>query len=150
MTKKTATKKSTKKIKPKKKAVKKTSTKKTKQKDEARVLVNTIIEGITEKKGKNILCLNLKKVETRFCDYFIIAEGDSKIQVEAIANSVEEFATKKLHAKPFHSEGHENAEWILIDFVDVVVHIFQKDVRHHYNLEALWADAEELNLKIKY
>ncbi|HVA99245.1 MAG TPA: ribosome silencing factor [Bacteroidia bacterium] len=115
---------------------------KKKKKNESTGLVETVLKGIQEKKGKNITCLNLKKISNNICDYFIICEGDSTTQVDAIANSVEYEVKKALGENPYHAEGFENSEWILIDYVDVVVHVFRKDIRDFYKLEALWADAE--------
>ncbi len=108
------------------------------------VIADAIIKGIQEKKGNEIVCLNLQGIENAVCDYFIICHGDSSTQVEAIARSIEEFVNKRTGQHPWHSEGKENAEWVLIDYVDVVVHIFQREMREFYNLEALWADAEVL------
>lgn len=105
-------------------------------------LLNSVIEGMKEKKAKNITVVNLSKLDNRVCDYFVIADADSKTHVEAIADSVEDFAKKLCGEKPYHVEGHGIAEWIIIDFVNIVAHIFQKPVREFYNLEALWADAE--------
>lgn len=133
-----------------KKSVKKVVKKQAPKKDEKRALVNTIIEGILDKKGKNIVCLDLRNIENRVSDYFIITEAESTTQVNAIADSIEDSVKKKLKYNPFHSEGFQNSEWILIDYVDVVVHVFQSEIRNHYNLESLWADAEEVDLKLKY
>jgi ribosome-associated protein len=105
-------------------------------------LINAIVEGMQEKKAKNITIINLTKIENSVCDYFVICDADSKIHVEAIADSVEEFTEKRANEKPYHAEGFENAEWILMDYINVVVHVFQKEVRDYYNVEALWADAE--------
>ena len=105
-------------------------------------LKEAIIRGIADKKGKNIVCLNMSKVSGSLCDYFVICEGDSSIQVDTIARSVEEAVFKATGDEVYHHEGYENAEWILLDYVDVIVHIFQPQVRSFYNLEALWADAE--------
>lgn len=106
------------------------------------LLVDTIVEGILEVKGRNISILNLKDIHNRVCDYFIICQADSNTQVNAIAGSVEEMVKKKLGERPYRKEGFENSEWILVDYVTVVVHIFQTEVRNFYNLESLWADAE--------
>lgn len=110
--------------------------------DTVKLLADAAVDGILEKKGKNISVLNLKEIPNRVCDYFIICQADSTTQVNAIAGSVEEIVKKKTGEKPYRSEGFENAEWILIDYVTVVVHIFQSHIRNFYNLEALWADAE--------
>lgn len=106
------------------------------------LLVDAAVEGILELKGKYISVLDLRKISSRVCDYFVICQAESTTQVNAIANSVEEFVRKRTGEKPFHAEGFQNSEWILIDYVTVVVHVFQTQARDFYNLESLWADAE--------
>jgi len=110
--------------------------------DESAMLADIVIKGIQEKKGNEIVCLNLKKIHNAVCDYFIICHAESTTQVEAIANSVDFEVKKATGENPWHKEGFANAEWILIDYVNVVVHVFQKEMRDFYNLEKLWADAE--------
>jgi len=105
-------------------------------------LIEVIVEGMQEKKAKNITILDLQSIENSFCNYFVICEGDNKIQLQAITDSVEEFTRKKLSIKPHHTEGFQNAEWILMDYLTVVVHIFRSDIREFYKLEELWADAK--------
>ncbi len=109
---------------------------------ESAQLAKVIVEGILSKKGENVISLDLSKLPNSVSNYFVVCNGNSKIQVEAIAESVLEIAFKENGAKPWHKEGFENAEWILIDYVDVVVHIFREETRAFYNLESLWADAE--------
>jgi ribosome-associated protein len=109
--------------------------------DLAARLVNAIVEGIQEVKGKDIVHLDLRDVQNTVCDHFIICHGDSATQVEAISGSVQKFAREKAGEKPWHTEGERNSEWILMDFVDVVVHIFHRDKRSFYALEDLWGDA---------
>ena len=104
-------------------------------------LVDAIVKGIQEVKGKDIVHLDLRGVPNTVCDHFVICHGDSATQVEAITRSVLEFARKKAGEKPYHTEGERNAEWVLLDFVDVVVHIFYRDKRAFYALEDLWGDA---------
>lgn len=104
-------------------------------------LVQHAINGIEEKKGGEIACLNLKKISNSPCDYFVICEGTSRTHVQAIAGSVEEYIKKETGTRPWHVEGLQNAEWVLMDYVDVVVHIFQPHVRQHFGLEDMWADA---------
>ncbi len=120
---------------------------KTNKKTESDILAETIVDSIQEKKGKEIVSLKLKKIPNAVCDYFIICHGTSKIQVEAIAESVEEEVKKAFGYNPWHKEGFENAEWILLDYIAVVVHIFQENTRAFYNLEDLWADAEIKHIK---
>ncbi|HEY4800177.1 MAG TPA: ribosome silencing factor [Bacteroidia bacterium] len=110
-------------------------------------LVRYAIKGIEEKKGNEIVCINLKKISNNACDYFIICEGTSRTHVQAIAESVEEFVKKHTGNNPWHVEGRQNAEWVLLDYVDVAVHVFQPEARSHYNLENMWADAEIVDMK---
>lgn len=110
-------------------------------------LVKAVIEGIQEKKGKNITILDLRCIENSIAEYFVICEGDSNIHVDAVAESVEEVVRKNAGEKPLHVEGRENAEWILLDYLDVVVHVFQSATRHYYNLEDLWADADRADIE---
>ncbi len=112
------------------------------RKTKSEILNDIIIHGIQEKKGKNIVSLNLTKIPNAVCNFFIICHGTSKIQVEAIADSVIYEVKKVSGANPWNKEGFKNAEWILIDYADVVVHIFQENTRDFYRLENLWADAE--------
>ena len=105
-------------------------------------LVKYAVKGIEEKKGNEIVCINLKKIPNNACDYFVVCEGNSRTQVQAIAGSVEEFVEQHTGTRPWHIEGMENGEWVLLDYVDVAVHVFQPEARSHYNLENMWADAE--------
>lgn len=104
-------------------------------------LAQIAIKGIQEKKGKEIVQLDLRRLDNAISDFFIVCHGTSNRQVESIAESVIDEVRAATGEKPFHTEGKSTAEWILIDFVDVVVHVFQKEVRDHYALEELWADA---------
>jgi ribosome-associated protein len=127
-------------VEPKKKEIKHTIT--DASVDAVKHLADIAVEGILEVKGRNISVLNLKNIHNRVCDYFIICQADSNTQVNAIAGSVEEMVKKLTGERPYRKEGFENAEWILVDYVTVVVHIFQSQIRNFYNLESLWADAE--------
>jgi ribosome-associated protein len=104
-------------------------------------LIEAIIEGVRRKKGKEIINLNLTKLENTECDHFIICHGNSNTQVEAIARSVEETVSEITGQKVWHTDGYRNAQWILLDYSDIMVHVFQEEWRKHYDLEALWADA---------
>ena len=104
-------------------------------------LVSTIIKGIQEKKGQGIKVVDLKGIDGTIASYFIICQGNSPSQVEAIAESVGDFCRKKLGEKPANVAGLGNDQWVAIDFVDVLVHIFQPEVRQFYDLEHLWEDA---------
>jgi ribosome-associated protein len=106
------------------------------------VIVDNIIEGIQDKKGKDIVCIDLSALENSICRYFIICHGDSNTQVSAIAQWVEKVMEDKLDEKVRRKQGLENAHWVLLDYVDVIVHVFQKEFRDFYNLEGLWADGK--------
>ncbi len=108
-------------------------------------LINSIIKGLEEKKGFDIKSMDLTHIPNAVTGMFIICSGSSTTQVDSLADSVVEEAYKAAKEKPWHIEGLENKEWILVDFVDVVVHIFLPEVREFYGLEELWADA-----KVKY
>ncbi|OCX50577.1 ribosome silencing factor [Mucilaginibacter sp. PPCGB 2223] len=100
------------------------------------------VYGIQEKKGNDIIRLDLRNIHSSVADYFVICHADSATQVRAIANSVEEEIYKALGTEPIRKEGLENCEWILLDYFDVVVHIFRTDKREYYGVEDLWGDAE--------
>ncbi len=114
------------------------------QNDNAEQIVAATIEAMEAVKGKDIVTLDLREIGTAVTDYFVICHANSKIQVDAIADKVEDTVREKAKQKPYHVEGRENTEWILIDFVDVVVHIFLESKRSFYKLEELWADAERI------
>ncbi|MFC2096307.1 ribosome silencing factor [Bacteroidota bacterium] len=118
--------------------VKKKSTTETNTKE----IVNAAIEGILRKKGKDPVSLDLTEIENAVCKYFIICHGDSNTQVEALADSVLETVREETGEKVWHKEGMTNATWVLLDYSDVVVHIFQKEYRDFYKIEELWADAK--------
>ena len=105
-------------------------------------LVKTITEAIQEKKGSRIVVADLTKIEGTICHYFIICQGNSPTQVDAIAESVGDLCRERLKEKPAHVVGRENAQWVAMDYGDVLVHIFLPDVREYYDLEHLWEDAE--------
>ena len=100
------------------------------------------IFGIQEKKGNDIVRLDLRNIFSSVSDYFVICHAESTTQVKAIANSVEEEIFKATQQEPWRKEGLEYGEWILLDYVDVVVHIFRTDKREYYGVEDLWGDAE--------
>lgn len=105
-------------------------------------LSEIIVHGMQEKKGNEIVRLDLRNIHSSVSDYFVICHADSAIQVNTLAKSVEEEVFKALKQEPWHKEGFEHGEWILLDFVDVVVHIFKTDKRKFYGIEELWGDAE--------
>lgn len=110
--------------------------------DNKEEIVRQVVAAMQEKKAKNIVSLNLTSLPDAVAGYFVICHASSKTQAVAIYDFVEETVTKNCGEHPYHREGYENAEWILIDYVNVVVHIFLEETRNFYNLEGLWADAE--------
>lgn len=107
------------------------------------VEVNCIADAMLDKKGQNVCSMDLKKIGTAICDYFVICNADSKPQVMAIADNVEEMMLKNCNRKVMRMQGKENAFWIILDYGDIVVHVFQTEYRQFYRLEDLWADAEK-------
>jgi len=112
--------------------------------DEKRQL---IIEAIQEKKGKKIVTIDLSQVENSICDCFIICHGDSYTQVDAITESIEKRLKENVGVRAHHIEGLRNSQWVLMDFFDILVHVFQEDFRTFYNLEELWADGDVVKLE---
>ncbi len=120
---------------------------KTQQALSSEKLADIAIKGIQEKKGNEIVKLDLRKLDHAIADYFIVCHANSTTQVSSIADSVEDEIRKTTGEKPIAVEGKRNGEWVLIDFANVMVHVFQKEFREHYALEDLWADAlvEQIN-----
>lgn len=108
---------------------------------ETEQLIEAIVEGILRKKGQNIIKIDLTKINHTECKYFIICHGNSVTQVDAIARSVEETVEEFTNQSAWHKDGYRNSIWILLDYADIMVHIFQKETREFYDLENLWADA---------
>ena len=121
-----------------------------KKESKADLLITTILSGIEDVKGQNIQILDLREIENTVCDYFIICEGTSNTQVNAIVNSVQKKVSKQLKDNPWHVEGEDNAEWVLMDYVNVVVHVFQKHIREYYDIESLWGDAKTTVIETNY
>jgi len=105
-------------------------------------LIAEIVKGIDDVKGEDIQLLDLREIENTVCDYFIICSGSSNTQVKAISGSIQKNVSKNLKDKPWHIEGEANSEWVLMDYVNVVVHVFQKQIREYYDIESLWGDAK--------
>lgn len=105
------------------------------------LLIEAIVEGVRRKKGEGIVNLDLSGIENTECSHFIVCHGNSNTQVEAIARSVEETVEEITGENVWHTDGYRNAQWILLDYSSIMVHVFQKDYRNHYDLESLWADA---------
>jgi ribosome-associated protein len=107
---------------------------------EATLVRNSVVKGLFEKKGEKVALIDLRKIESRVCDYFIISHATSSKQVDSLAWSVEDIVRRETGRKPYHIEGRENCIWVLLDYGDILVHIFQQPYREFYNLESLWAD----------
>ncbi|MBV5313971.1 MAG: ribosome silencing factor [Prolixibacteraceae bacterium] len=108
---------------------------------ETEQLIDAIVEGIQRKKGIDIVKIDLTKINHTECKYFIICHGNSNTQVDAISHSVEDTVIELLNEKAWHTDGYQNSIWVLLDYADIMVHIFQRDARQFYDLENLWADA---------
>ena len=109
-----------------------------------------IIEGIQKTKGKEIVNIDLSKIDNRICQNYIICHGDSNTQVGAIADSIQEEVSLQLSVNAFHKEGLRNREWVLLDYIETIVHIFQKPTRDYFKVEELWADADITYVKSDY
>lgn len=105
-------------------------------------LADTVVKALEDKKALDIAVIDLRKLNSAVADFFIVCTGNSKPQVDALADNVDRFVKLGLNEDPIGVEGKENMEWVLLDYSDVVVHIFQPSVRDFYRLEDLWADAE--------
>ncbi len=105
-------------------------------------LKDLVIESILDKKGEAVVSLDLRKINDAVCDYFVICEATTTVQVKAIAEHVVDNVKEKSGERPWHKEGFQNLDWILLDYVDVVVHVFRSEIREFYQLEELWADAD--------
>lgn len=104
-------------------------------------LIDTIVDSIQDTKGEDIMIFDLSNIENAVADTFIICSGNSNTQVSAIAGNIEKKVRNDLKERPWHVEGTENAMWVLVDYVSVVVHVFQKQIREYYEIEELWGDA---------
>lgn len=111
---------------------------------ETSILIKTINNAILEKKGEELLNLDLTTIDNAVAKHFVICHGNSSTQVKSIADFIEKMVKDNLNEKPWKKEGYENSEWILLDYVDVVVHIFLTQAREFYKLEKLWADANTI------
>ncbi len=105
-------------------------------------IVNAAIEGIQRLKGRNIAVIDLTTIRHTECGYFILCHATSNTQAEGIARSVEDTVQEMTGMKVWHKDGYRNAVWILLDYGDVMVHVFREDTRRYYNLEGLWSDAK--------
>ena len=108
-------------------------------------LIDTIIKSINKVKGNEINILDFRKMDNRICDYFVICSGTSSTHVKAIEENVRKKVQKKIKEKPWHTEQDNQADWILMDYSNIILHIFQEETRNYYNLEELWGDAKKIS-----
>src|SRR5690606_33939382 len=120
---------------------------KSKKANESTYISEIIIHGLQEKKGNDIVRVDLRKINSSVTDFFVICNADSSTQIRALAESVEKEVYKALKQDPWHKEGYEQGEWVLLDYVDVVVHIFKTEKRANYGIEDLWGDDKLENYK---
>ena len=113
-------------------------------------LISNIVYGIENVKGLDVSILDLRDIENTVCRYFVVCTGSSNTHVSAIVSAIKKTVSKELKEKPFQTEGNENAEWVLIDYINVVVHVFQKQIREYYNIEELWGDAKTTKVASNY
>jgi ribosome-associated protein len=118
-----------------------------KQKADWPPMVDAIVEGIREVKGRNIHILDFRTLENAMCDFFVVCEGNSTTQVQAIAHSIEDITRKKTGFKPHHTEGLGSSQWILMDYADTLVHVFEPETRTFYDVEGLWSDAPSVYME---
>lgn len=111
--------------------------------DNTEEVLATVVESMLEGKAKEVTSLDMRELQSSVTDYFVICHAQSKTQVAAIADKIIDNVRNKLRVHVYHEEGFENSEWILIDYIDVVVHVFLESKRSFYKLEELWADAEK-------
>lgn len=114
------------------------------------LLITNIIKGIEDVKGDDVKLIDLRDIDNTVCDFFLICSGNSNTQVNAIEGSIRKQVSKALKDKPWHIEGQQNAQWILIDYVNVVVHVFQRETRQFYDIEGLWGDAKITEIETNY
>ena len=109
-------------------------------------LCDAIVEGMQENKANEIVVLDLRKLDGAITEFFVICSGDSDTHVDGISNSIDKYVRKNLKEKPWHVEGKTNSDWVLLDYVNVVGHVFYKEKRSFYDIEELWSDATRTNI----
>ncbi|GIL23624.1 MAG: ribosomal silencing factor RsfS [Bacteroidota bacterium] len=115
---------------------------KKKKRVDSEKLSDAIVKGMQEKKASDVIVMDLRKVKNAVADFFVICSGNSDKQLEAIADSIDDEVYKIMKERPWHVEGKNNKEWMILDYISVVSHVFRKDRREFYSLEKLWGDAE--------
>ncbi|CAI9428963.1 ribosome-associated protein [Candidatus Ornithobacterium hominis] len=111
-------------------------------------LLHQIIDSIQDVKGEDITILDLREIDNAICQYFVICSGNSNTQVSAIASMVEKKVRNELKERPLQVEGKDNAQWVLLDYASIVVHVFQKHIREYYDIESMWGDAKKINIEL--
>ena len=114
---------------------------------DSELLSNIIVRGMQEKKAVDIVVMDLRKLKNAVADFFVICSGNSDKQIDAIADSIDEEVSKAINENPWHVEGKNNKEWMLLDYINVVAHVFKKDKREFYAIERLWGDAEVIEVE---
>ena len=114
---------------------------------ETEQIVEQIVEGIQERKGKKIIVANMSDLHEAPCSYFVICEGDSRVHIGAIAESIKDYVREQIKVKPSAVDGLENAEWVAMDYGQIIVHVFQRYAREFYDIEHLWEDAKLTEIK---
>lgn len=104
------------------------------------ILIDTIVTEMSNKKAENIVSLDFNKIQNAICKYFVICDANSSTQVAAISNAIIEAAKLKAGESVWQKTGLDNAEWVILDYADIIVHVFQSHIRHHYAIEELWGD----------
>ena len=115
--------------------------------DATNILLENIINAIQDVKGKEIVSLDLRKIDSAICKYFVICTGTSNTHVNSIESNIKKTISRDLGEKPFHIEGNNIGEWVLMDYSDIIVHVFQQKTRAFYNIEDFWGDAKFRNYK---
>lgn len=123
---------------------------KLKKEASSELLSKVIVEGMMDNKAKDIVVLDLREVENAVTDFFVIGTGDSSTQIEGIAGSVTRLTRKELKERPWHQEGKGTSEWVLLDYVSVVAHVFSQELRDFYEIEEMWADAKRTEIDTDY
>lgn len=118
------------------------------KKADSQTLLNSIVDSISDTKGEDIVILDLREIENALCDYFVICTGNTNTHVSALAGTVERKVKTEVKERPWHVEGADNAQWILMDYTNIIVHIFQKEYREFYDIENLWGDAKRITINL--
>lgn len=114
--------------------------------NKSEILCDAIVEGMQENKAQDIIVLDLRDIPNTVTDFFVICTGESSTQIDGITSSVMRHTRTTLQEKPWHTEGKGTSEWVLMDYVSVVAHVFYKTARRHYDLEDLWSDAKKIEI----